>query len=90
MSKDATPEGEVLDFSEKIAEIRAVEAEEAIKQIYGEDKIKPITPEQAEIMGAWGYKKRWRFTELLDLGKDNLEAFDIVQNHQGKIPEEEA
>ena len=90
MSKDAVPEGEVLDLTDKMAEIRAVEAEEAIKQLYGEDKIKPVSEEQAVVMGTWGYKKRWRFAELLDLGKDNLEAYDIVENHQGKIPEEQS
>ena len=84
-NNDATPEGEVLDFSEKIAEIRAVEAEEAMKCIYGADSIKPPSDEQANVMANWGYKKRWRFAELLDLGKDTLEAFDIIEKHKGVI-----
>ena len=58
-------EPEVLDIADKIEEIRAVEAEEAMKEIYGEDKIKPLSEEQAKIMGSWGYKKRWRFAEVL-------------------------
>ena len=78
-------EGTVLDISEKLAEIRAVEAEESMKALYGEDKIKPFSAEQAEIMGSWGYKKRWRFAELMDLGKNTLEAYDLVENHLGKI-----
>lgn len=77
------PDGTVLNISEKLEEIRAVEAEESMKAIYGEDKIKPFSEEQANTMFSWGYKKRWRFAELMDSGKDTLEAYDIVENHQG-------
>lgn len=78
-------EGTVLDLTEKLAEIRAVEAEESMKELYGADKIKPFNEEQSEIMGSWGYKKRWRFAELMDQGKDTLEAYDLVENHRGII-----
>jgi len=83
-SGEDTANETVVNLSEKMEEIRAVEAEEAMKGIYGEDKIKPVSEEQSNAMSSWGYKKRWRFAELLELGKDNLEAYDIVENHQGK------
>ena len=59
--------------------------EEEMKQIYGEDQIKPIPAESAPKMSNWGRKKRVRYAELLDLGKDTVEAFDIVENRRGII-----
>jgi len=59
--------------------------EEEIKEIYGADKIKPIPTAGATAMSNWGHKKRVRYAELLDIGKDTVEAFDIVENHRGII-----
>jgi len=76
---------EVINLSEKIEEVRAVQAEEDIKNIYGDDKIKPFSEDQVRLVSSWGSKKRTRFAELMDMGKDTLEAFDIVENHKGVI-----
>lgn len=38
-------------------------------------------------MRKWGKRKRERYSELIELGKSSTEAFDIVENHQGIIPE---
>jgi len=59
--------------------------EEEMKKLYGEDKIKPIPVESAPIMGNWGRRKRVRYAELLDMGKDTVEAFDIVEHKKGII-----
>ena len=84
IAKDTQSES-VINLSEKMEEIRVVQAEEDIKKIYGEDRIKPLTDDQAVVINSWGYKKRARFAELMDLGKDNLEAYDIIENHGGKL-----
>jgi len=76
---------EVINLSEKMDEIRAVQAEEEMKKLYG-DKIKPLTVEQSSTMGQWGSKKRIRYGELLDLGKDTVEAYEIVEHNKGVIP----
>ena len=60
-------------------------AEEAMKEIYGEDKIKPIPENSINLISNWGRKKRVRYAELLDAGLDTTEAFDIVENHRGII-----
>lgn len=59
--------------------------EKEMKKLYGEDKIKPIPPDEAFTMSNWGRRKRVRYAELLDMGKDTLEAFDIVEHHKGVI-----
>jgi len=82
-SKKENKEPEAVNISEKMNEIRAIEAEEAMVNLYGKDKIKPLSENQANVMSAWGYKKRSRFAELLDQGKTNLDAFDIVENKKG-------
>ena len=59
--------------------------EEEMKKLYGEDKIKPIPVDKATPMGNWGRRKRVRYAELLDMGKDTVEAFEIVENNKGVI-----
>lgn len=82
-AKEASPE--VINLSEKMEEVRAAQAEEDIKDIYGDDKVKPFSEDQISILSSWGSKKRIRFAEIMDMGKDTLEAFYIVENHKGVI-----
>ena len=56
IAKDTQSES-VINLSEKMEEIRVVQAEEDIKKIYGEDRIKPLTDDQAVVINSWGYKK---------------------------------
>ena len=60
-------------------------AEAEMIKLYGEDAIKPIPNDSQSAMGNWGRKKRIRYAELLDLGKDTVEAFEIVENNKGII-----
>lgn len=83
IAKESSPE--VINLSEKMEEVRAVQAEEDIKSIYGDDKVKPFSEDQVSILSSWGSKKRIRFAEIMDMGKDTLQAFDIVENHKGVI-----
>ena len=60
-----------------------VGAEEEMKKIYGEGKVKPIPEESIHFIRNWGRKKRIRYAELLDLGLDTIQAYNIVENHKG-------
>ena len=62
-------------------------AEDKMKKIYGENAIKPIPIKSLNAMRNWGKKKRVRYAELLDMGKDTLEAFELVEFHRGNLTE---
>ena len=47
----------------------------------------PVPSKEISILKGWGKKKRERYAELIKEGANNEEAFDVVENYKGIIPE---
>lgn len=62
---------------------------EEMHKKYGADNpsIVPIPSKEVSIIKQWGRKKRDRYAELMKMGTSNDQAFDIVENYKGSIPE---
>lgn len=52
------------------------------------NNIVPVPSKEISILKGWGKKKRERYAELIkEEGATNEQAFDVVENYKGIIPE---
>lgn len=51
------------------------------------NELVPVPANEIKTLKNWGKKKRLRYAELLKEGATNDEAFDVVENYGGEIPE---
>ena len=62
---------------------------EEMQKEFGADNVVSIPngKEEHGIISKWGLKKRQRYNELMKTGASNDEAFDVVENYKGIIPD---
>lgn len=63
---------------------------EEMEKRYGKNNpsVVPVPSKEISILKNWGKKKRERYAELIkEEGATNEQAFDVVENYKGIIPE---